>query len=466
MILSPRNPLASARKFIAVHHTQDSHRTIHRYRGSFYTYTGTGYRETLDEEIRSHLYRFLDQAQCQNSHGNVVPFEPNRNKVLEVLEALKAEALLSPGIERPAWLLGNDASRDDEILACKNGLLDLSSQELLDHTPRFFGHEALEFEYDPQAPEPKRWIQFLKELWSDDPASISTLQEWCGYALTPDTRQQKILLIVGPKRSGKGTIGRLLRKLLGTRNVSAPTFSSLSQNFGLAPLIDKLLAIISDARLSHRADQGTVAERLLSISGEDALTIDRKYREGWTGTLPTRLMILTNELPKIQDASGALSGRFIVLLLTKSFYGYEDTLLTERLAKDRPGILNWALDGRLRLQKRGHFVQPESAAGAISELEELASPISAFIQDRCVIGPKFSASRDELFKAWVNWCESQGQHPGTKATFGRDLRAAVPTIKDKRLRVNDVQTRFYQGIELKKKKFSLKASLNPKLAVG
>ena len=56
-------------------------------------------------------------------------------------------------------------------------------------------------------------------------------------------------------------------------------------NVGVQPLIGKQLAIVSDARLGYKSNLESVAERLLSISGEDALTVDRKYREPWTGQL-------------------------------------------------------------------------------------------------------------------------------------------------------------------------------------
>ncbi|MCZ6737546.1 MAG: hypothetical protein O7B77_06175, partial [Actinobacteria bacterium] len=49
-----------------------------------------------------------------------------------------------------------------------------------------------------------------------------------GYALTQDTRQQKLFLIVGPKRSGKGTIARVLTAMVGADNVCNPTLASLS----------------------------------------------------------------------------------------------------------------------------------------------------------------------------------------------------------------------------------------------
>jgi putative DNA primase/helicase len=159
---------------------------------------------------------------------------------------------------------------------------------------------------------PEVWLRFLHDLWGDDKQTTSTLQEVFGYVIGGDTRQQKIFLIVGPKRSGKGTIARVLTGILGRHNVAAPTLAGIATNFGLQPLIDKPLGIVSDARLSGKTDRSIVVERLLSISGEDSITVDRKYRDPWTGRLPTRFLILTNELPKLMDSSGALASRFIV----------------------------------------------------------------------------------------------------------------------------------------------------------
>ena len=78
----------------------------------------------------------------------------------------------------------------------------------------------------PPPRPPQAWLAFLDAaLWPDDPQSVETLQEWFGYCLTPDTRQQKMLLRVGPKRSGKGTVARVLKGLVGADNVAGPTLS-------------------------------------------------------------------------------------------------------------------------------------------------------------------------------------------------------------------------------------------------
>jgi putative DNA primase/helicase len=276
------------------------------------------------------------------------------------------------------------------------------------------------------------------------------LQEWAGYLLTADTRQQKILLLVGPKRSGKGTIARVFRGLLGADNVAGPTLSSLGTNFGLWPLLGKSAAIISDARLSGRTDTATVTERLLSISGEDSLTVDRKNLTPVTVKLPVRFIILTNELPRLGDASGALAGRMIVLRLSHSWYGREDITLSDRLLAELPGILLWAIRGWQRLRERGYFVQPDAGKELLVELEDLSSPIAAFVRERCAVEPGHRAAVSDLFSAWRGWCEVKGRkEPGNEQTFGRDLLAAVPSLRRVRPREGDDRYRAYEGISLR-----------------
>ena len=312
-------------------------------------------------------------------------------------------------------------------------------------TPVLFTTTALEFDYNPAAPAPGLWLKFMHDLWGDDQQSIDLLQEWFGYSLTADTSQQKILLLVGPKRSGKGTIGRVLRRLAGEGNVAGPTTSSLAGPFGLQPLIGKTLAIVSDARFKGE-DVPTVIERLLCISGEDALTIDRKHVGSITMKLPTRFVLLSNEFPRVEDVSGALAGRFLMLQMKESFFGREDLRLTNKLMPELPGILLWALQGWLRLRQQGRFTQPDSSESAVETMQDLTSPVGAFIRDCCTVGPEHRVFVDDLYKAWKAWCEKEGRtNVTTRQTFGRDLTAAVSGITRRR-GAGDVP--FYEGIGL------------------
>jgi putative DNA primase/helicase len=462
---APDDPHRLGRLFIGERCQHPDGVTLHFWREEWNRWDGSAWRILPDKELRAEV---TASAKAEMDRINLIAQKlADRNKPLpavrkvtvrllaDVAQALQSLTVLPSRTEAPAWIYGDGPFGAAEVLACRNRLIHLPSlvagkKHFAPPTPRFFSPNCLDFDFDLQAPAPADWLTFLAELWPDDAESVGTLQEWFGYFLTPDTRQQKILMLVGPKRSGKGTIARVVRGLVGTENVACPTLSSLGTNFGLWPLLGKTVAMIQDARLSGRTDAAAVAERLLSISGEDAQTIDRKFLPPVTTKLYARFMLLTNELPRLKDASGALPGRMILLPLTRSWYGQEDTALTDRLLETLPGILLWAIAGWQRLRERGRFVQPDAGKEMIGELTDLASPVGAFVRERCQIGPSCQIERFVLFNAWKCWCEQQGREPGDTATFGRDLRAAVPSLGDTQPRTEaGERIRVYRGICLK-----------------
>ena len=294
-VINTRAPYDNAKLF------QKGLATPARYhRGAFYEWNGASWPEVDEDKLRSRLYAFLDRCQTRTAKGAFCAVKPNPAMVSGVLDGLRGTAYLDEGIAPPAWLDGAEGPPAHEIVACANGLLHLPTRRLLPHSPSFFTLNALDYDYDPEAPPPFAWNTFLRDLWPEDKESVAALKQAFGYLLTSDTSQQKAFLIIGPRRSGKGTIGRVLARFVGLHNFVAPTLASLSlERFALAPLIGKPLAVVSDARLSGRADQQVIVERLLSITGEDGQTIDRKFNpRPWTGTLPTRFVILANQLPR------------------------------------------------------------------------------------------------------------------------------------------------------------------------
>ena len=143
----------------------------------------------------------------------------------------------------------------------------------------------------------------------------------------------------------------------------------------------------------------------------------------WDGVLPIRFVILTNEIPDIPDTSGSLTGRFVPLVTTVSFYGREDrSLFQRRLAPELSGILLWAIEGWRSLQERGHFVLPESGKDLARQFGQQGTPIAAFLADCCVLGPKKSVSKDDMYEAFKNWCERDGRtRVLTKNIFSQKL---------------------------------------------
>ena len=422
---------------------------LRHWRGEFWSWQTSHWLGVEDRALQSQAYLYTENAvfeKVTKSGSTLEPWAPNRYKTADLLDALRAVTHLSEKIDMPVWLDDRDHPPAGRLVACANGLLDISTRTLLGHDRAFFNRVAVPFPYQADALAPTRWLTFLDELWPDDPEAIEALAEFMGYVISGRRDLHKILLLVGPTRAGKGVIARVLKALVGRGNYAGPTLASLGTNFGLSPLIGKPLAIISDARLGG-ASVHQVVERLLSVSGEDMLTVDIKFKEPWTGTLPTRFLVISNELPRFGDASGAIAGRFLVLTLHRSWLGHENPALTEELLTELPGILSWVLNGLARLNVRGRFTEPGSSRDAVVALADLVSPTGAFVRERCEVGPASEVPCDELYAAWKSWAEDNGHRPGSSSSFGRDLRAVLPSVRTVRPRDDDRQ-RLYRGLRL------------------
>ncbi len=470
----PEDPHRLARIYLAGRSHQDR-ATLVFHRGQFWRWGSGCYRPVESEElgagltsdIKAEFDRFnmieIDEWKDRGKKDRAgrTCGQPETRKVTRVLlvnveQALKGMGVISGEIEPPAWLIGNPPYPANEIIPCRNGLLHVPSflegkVALLPPTPAYFGCHALNFDFDPNASLPTRWLDFLESIFRHDRESIPALQMWMGYLLTADTSQQKIGLLIGPRRSGRGTIARITTALIGKENVAAPSMAEFGMPFGLQERIGKPLVIVGDARVSRKQDPAMAVERMLAISGGDSVQIDRKYLAPWSGRLPCRIMILSNEVPRLPDASRALPSRMLALRLVKSWLGKEDTELEGKLKAELPGILIWAIQGWQLLQMRGRFIQPQAGQSVIDEMAALGSPIGSFVEDVCELGHGFSEPTKDMFGRWKEWCESVNIKPGSDAEFGQKLRAFDASITYTKPRDPDkgVQIPHYAGIHIR-----------------
>lgn len=466
---APSQPLAVVRVLLEEQTDEDGHLLLRKWRGDFLRYVGPHWVVADSDRLRKWLYERLEHAKCEKLNPrthqyDMAPWAPDKAKIDRLLDAMIAPALLDREVQAPVWLSTGKSATG--LVPCLNGLVDVTTRQIAPPTPDYFGTVAIPFEYNPDVGEPIEWLKFLRSLWprSDgkDAGEIRALRQWMGYVLSGRLELQKMLLVVGPPRCGKGTIARTLRDLVGPANCSAPTLAGIAQNFGLETSIDKTLMIVGDARLSQQG-QEAVVERLLSISGQDTITLDRKNKPAWTGTMQTRIMILSNELPRFVDASGAIASRFLILKLERSFLGEEDTQLEGRLRAEFPAILKWALAGLVDLNKAKRLHEPPGHIAAMREMYDLVSPIAAFLRDVCGIDetdddgrpvetpPDAAVPFAELYSEYETWCTENGRHAKNTAGFSSDLKSRLPGLKtDYRPRAGGRRMpRHVQGLQIR-----------------
>jgi len=462
--MRPQHPREMAWHFLnEVCKTKDRLCTLHWYQDRFFQWNGVSYRRYKIDGYRRRPAQFL--AKCaeelpdktdEDDEPIFVQFKVKKGRKIELLEALcDLVALDENDIEAPCWLI-NDPTLPDprEIICCQNGLLDVRNNRLLPPTPAFFSLNSISIDYDPKAPSPTRFLSFLDDTFGNDDESKKLLKWWFGYCMTQDTRFQKMLMLVGESRSGKGVLTRMLQKLVGRTAYCSMKFHRMADRFAFQDALGKSVLVFPDARIGGKLDQSAVVADLLSITGEDPIPIDRKFGDSITEQLKCRIMIVSNEPLKLHDTSGALRNR---LLLINFPYARaeedQDRNLEHSLDPELPGILNWAIEGWHELQAAGRFFQPGSGIAQIETFAAQSSPMKEFIRDVCDVGSELTIPTKGLFSAWKFWTEAVGYKQGNQATFGKNLLSAIPTVKKVKKGARGEQRLLYQGLTVNPGKF-------------
>lgn len=398
--------------------------------------------------LRARLRRFMERA-INIDTGQ--PFQPCNADISECVSALlEMNTVEAP--KSPCWLTLDARPRITHVIAFPNGWLDAKTGAFHNCEPELFTRNALAFNYDPHAPTPERWLKFLADTWPGEAEAaefIPALQRYMGMLLVNDTSAQSIGLLKGPSGCGKGVLLRLLTQLVGEENTASVSARSLAKSdFALEAIRGKTLVTLTDMRLGPDIKQDLV-ERLLSISGEDLMGVNRKHKSVLHEKLDARIVIATNEIPNLPDDGGALCRRYKVFQFYRAIPAErQDPRLSDALAAELPGIFNWALEG-LRMAWRDGLAQGPMARAELGALREASAPLSSFVEEHIVFEEGAYVPRGDVYQAYQRWALREGvRSPMNDVHFSRRLRDTCPQIGDCRPTIQGVRVRCLTGIKL------------------
>lgn len=413
--ISRTSHASTARLFLQTYN--DKTLQLRSYKGELYSWNGRWWQIADSDHVMVDLRDWLDRD-CRTFDAKGLPMlvDPDNALLAEVMAALRAVTTVRKADMPPTG-----------SISARNGILDLATGDLTPHTPDLFIVNGIDADWNP---EPGAWkgsqfVGFIEGAVGEDQSQVLLVQEMLGYVLTPDTSMQKAFAIIGPKRSGKGTLGRVMARLLGSA-YGGSSAAQLGSRFGLWPHIDRHVLTIPDMRVEARdGARSMISEMILSIVGEDEQTIDRKRVAPWTGYLPIRFLIMSNVMPNLSDPSGVVASRFMFLHFPKSHYGKEDRTLTDRLTTEAElsAALSFAVEGWRRLQAQGHFTETETHVRMLRDAELKLNPARYFIETCIEITgqPHDVVTKTDLYQAYTGWCEDNHVSPLNRDNFFRVL---------------------------------------------
>lgn len=291
--------------------------------------------------------------------------------------------------------------------------------------------------YDPHAPSPSDFIEFIHRILPDEDVRLR-VQEYLGYTLLSDTRFQRAQIWLGTGANGKGTLANLVQAL---HQKTAAVQLDCLEGFRMAGMIGASLIYCDEAPQRNINEQA-----MKSLIAGELVQIDRKHRDPLTVRVNGKWLILANHIPSVADQSTGFWRRFDVVPFPVEIPEKDrDPLLAKRIiARELPGVLNWCLDGLARLLARGRFneVLPATMLSATQAAKTETNSVHAWCND-VGIGLKTTVDtiKADAYTAYAVWCRGNGMVPVASTKFWKRLPDAVGVVVEGRMMVKGQRVR-------------------------
>jgi len=326
------------------------------------------------------------------------------------------------------------------VIPARNGYVHLEAGELVlsPADPELGLRHALECDFAPEGPSPDKFLAFLAMVLPDA-AVRSRVQEYVGYTLTPDARYQRAQFWLGEGANGKGVLVNIVQALHG--RIAAMALDRLA-GFQLSALVGASLIVVDEVA------RKPIDEQLLKsmIAGERIL-VDRKFRDPVSVHVRGKWLVLGNQLPVITDHSVGFWRRWDVVPFSVVIpeHARNPLLAQAIIASELSGVLAWALQGLVRLERRGCFdpLMPAVMTDKLRDVKAETNSILAWMDD-CEVRTfrTCTTPKERVFEHYRAWCSAGAMQEVSVVQFWKRLKSHVPDLAETRTRVAGQQRRM------------------------
>lgn len=296
------------------------------------------------------------------------------------------------------------------------------------HTPDALSTIQLPCDWNPNAPAPKRFTEFINALSGGDEGKKQLMLEYCGVAVSniDASLPKKCLFLVGPGDTGKSKLLELLVMLLGKDNYTELKLQNLEKDVHATfDLWGKRLAGSPDMQYAKVAELAIFK----TLSGGDNINFNRKYADSFSGKFKGILMFCTNQMPLFGgDKGDHVYGRMMILKCENVIpVEKRDALIVSKMVREAEGILPYFVTYLKKFIANGyHYDIPECCDIACEAYKVENDPVRRFLSECTQSRTQKQIFKSELTKARVyqcykNWCLVCKEYTVSKSVFNMTL---------------------------------------------
>lgn len=302
------------------------------------------------------------------------------------------------------------------------GIVELTTGRLRPHERAAYCSQITQTGPDTKGSE--MWSAFLDTITCGDGSVRGFLQLVAGMSLIGAVYQEGIIIAYGGGRNGKSTyfnaLGAVLGDYTGSIDIKVITTDRANKGAALATLRGRRLVVTGELEEHQRLSVATLKQ----LASTDRLVIEEKFKQPESVKQTHTLVLFTNHLPRVGSTDNGTWRRLIVVPFNATIpagtgiQNYADVLVKEAGG----AILSWAIEGAVNFVRNGFRLQiPEVVEEATEAYREREDWLANFINERCIREPNARAKTGELYTAYKEWAESNGEF----VRRGNDFTAAM-----------------------------------------
>ena len=346
------------------------------------------------------------------------------------LNLSRLDAVLALAGSNPAIAVTNKMlDRNDWLLNCSNGILDLRTGKLKPHDKNALITKLVPVDYDADAKCP-RFEQFLNEVFGGDRELIQFVQRAIGYTLTGDTSEQCFFMLHGNGSNGKSTLVNIMREILTDYHRKTSTDTILEkQNGGIPNDVARLAGARFVSTVEANPNRKMAEELVKELTGGDAITARFLHHEFFDFVPTFKLWLACNHKPSIDGQDNGIWRRIKLIPFNVQFNSresgkppYKDSMLADKLRMEYQGILAWMVRGCLDWQSN-RLGTCKAVEGATAEYRDDQDILAEFINENCEELEGAQVKSSDLYCAYAQWCARGGmRHPYNQKTFTQRMK--------------------------------------------
>lgn len=281
---------------------------------------------------------------------------------------------------------GGEIETPLNLIPLNDGVLNLDTMEIEDYTSENIFLSKYPINYNPDASEPKRFMEMIKTTFAGVEEQIPLVQEMFGYCFLRSYFIEALFFLIGDGGNGKSLLLNILSALLGgSEHCSYLTFKELAEPKNenmLYDLFGKSANICGDTGKQKLKETDT----LKKITGNDYIRARRLYKDSFNFKNHAKIILSFNRLPEVEDFSDGFKRRLRLIEFPNQFKeGAEGT--NKNLDKEiieggeLEGVFLWALEGLKRLMENNTLSNTKSTALRGLEYARKSTPMYFFVRE-------------------------------------------------------------------------------------